>query len=613
MTLAIDPTRIVVTRDAIAERLLAERRVDDVWEGELSSSALSTATAVTAFALAASESHGRTGDAERVRDGLGWLVKNQNEDGGWGDTIDSPSNVSTTALAWAALNVDRRLRGAYSEELALAERRLRREVGELTPANLTRAITDVYGDDRTFAVPSLTMCALSGVFGEGKEVWRSIPAIPFELAALPHKLYNKLGLPMVSYAMPALIAIGQVIHAHCPTRNPILRALRDGTRSRTLRVLEAIQPSTGGFLEAAPLTSFVAMSLIGCGLGDHIVTEDALEFLRRSVRADGSWPIDTNLTTWLTSLSIDALGGGERLKRYLDEGQRFRTENWLLDQQYTCEHPYTHAAPGGWAWTDLAGGVPDSDDTSAALLALRHLGCDKLHRVASGVRWLVDLQNRDGGIPTFCRGFGRLPFDQSSPDLTAHALRAWASWRDSLAEDLCSRVDRSHDRALRYLLRTQRSDGSWAALWFGNQQNPGLQNPVYGTSRVLKAVGVSDGVEWQGAVKRAARWLLYTQSLEGGWGGAESLRPTIEETALAVDGLCAYAQHTGGNSDVTTSIAYGAAWLAEVTEEGTSFPAAPIGLYFAKLWYCEKLYPLIFATAALEKALPYCHVEWTKV
>jgi hypothetical protein len=31
--------------------------------------------------------------------------------------------------------------------------------------------------------------------------------------------------------------------------------------------------------------------------------------------------------------------------------------------------------------------------------------------------------------------------------------------------------------------------------------------------------------------------------------------------------------------------------------------ASPIGLYFAKLWYYERLYPLIFATAALGRVL----------
>jgi len=613
LTIAIDPARIAVTRGAIAERLLAERGVDGVWEGKLSSSALSTATAVTAFALAAADNYERIGDTERIQRGIQWLIRNQNKDGGWGDTTDSPSNVSTTTLGWVALGVDRRFGSEHPEELALAERWLRREVGDLTPENIADSIALVYGDDKTFAVPILTMCALGGVFGDGPQAWRAIPSVPFELAAFPHKLYHKLGFPMVSYAMPALIAIGQVLHKHAPSRNPITRGMRNAAKAKTLRTLEEIQPSTGGFLEATPLTSFVAMSLIGCGLGDHIVAENALEFLRHSVRTDGSWPIDTNLTTWVTSLSVDALGGGGRIDRYLNEKQRSSIELWLLDQQYTEVHPYTHAAPGGWAWTNLAGGVPDADDTPAVLLALKHLGCKKAHRAASGVRWLVDIQNRDGGIPTFCRGFGKLPFDQSSPDLTAHTLRAWAGWREELPKDLAQSVDRGHDRALRFLLRTQRNDGSWIPLWFGNQQDLEQQNPLYATSRVLKAIDVSEDEEWRQAIKRGVRWLLYTQNTDGGWGGAESVRPTIEETALAIDGLCAYAHCTGGDSDVTTAIAYGAAWLAEATEEGTLFPAAPIGLYFAKLWYSEKLYPLIFASAALEKALPYCQVEWTRI
>ena len=47
--------------------------------------------------------------------------------------------------------------------------------------------------------------------------------------------------------------------------------------------------------------------------------------------------------------------------------------DWLLDQQYRQVHPYTNADPGGWAWTDLPGGVPDADDTPGALLAVLQL------------------------------------------------------------------------------------------------------------------------------------------------------------------------------------------------------------------------------------------------
>ena len=71
-----------------AERLLSERSPAGYWVGELSSSALSTATAVMALQLA--------GGRERlVVGGLDWLERTQNPDGGWGDTVRSISNIST--------------------------------------------------------------------------------------------------------------------------------------------------------------------------------------------------------------------------------------------------------------------------------------------------------------------------------------------------------------------------------------------------------------------------------------------------------------------------------------------------------------------------------------
>ena len=571
------------------ERLLAARTPAGHWEGELSSSPLSTATAVTALSIA--------GGHERLVDGgLRWLAAHQNDDGGFGDADGCPSNISTTTLAWATLSQHR----AVGRERA--EAWLSRRVGPLTAGSLAAAITHVYGDDRTFAVPILTHCALAGRFG-----WEHVPVLPFELAALPRAWFRWVGLPVVSYALPALIAIGQAQHHHHPTANRAGRAVRDAVRARTLRILEPIQPASGGFLEAAPLTSFVTMALAGSGLAGHPVARRGVAFLTDSVRPDGSWPIDTNLATWLTTLSINALGGGA-----FTAEERHYLRRWLLDQQYRVVHPYTQSAAGGWAWTDLSGGVPDGDDTPGALLALAELetagenvafggpdlpsvpasstspevwaaessparrtprgdrrgfpdhDVETLAAAAAGVGWLIDLQNDDGGIPTFCRGWGRLPFDQSSPDLTAHALRAWRAWRG-----LDPRVERAMERAVAYLVRNQRPDGSWVPLWFGNPWTPDQTNPVYGTARVLECGDVLPTE----ARRRGEGFLRTMQQEDGSFG-------TIEETALAV---------------AATGDARGRHWLTT----RAAFEPAPIGLYFAKLWYFEKLYPLIFTVAAL--------------
>src|SRR5262249_59214409 len=129
-----------------------------------------------------------------------------------------------------------------------------------------------------------------------------------------------------------------------------------------------IQPSSGGFLEATPLTSFVTLSLASIGRADHPVAQKAVEFLVQSVRPDGSWPIDTNLATWVTTLSVDALAAAGELDT-LDRKDALLS--WLLRHQYLERHPYTGADPGGWAWPDLPGGVPGGDATPRALLALR--------------------------------------------------------------------------------------------------------------------------------------------------------------------------------------------------------------------------------------------------
>src|SRR5262249_58059443 len=100
------------------------------------------------------------------------------------------------------------------------------------------------------------------------------------------------------------------------------------------------------------------------------VIASGVEFLVRSARDDGSWPIDTNLATWVTTVAVNALAAAGDLES-LDKKDELR--DWLLRQQYTERHPYTGADPGGWAWTDLPGGVPDADDTPGALLALAEL------------------------------------------------------------------------------------------------------------------------------------------------------------------------------------------------------------------------------------------------
>ena len=580
--------------------LLEERQPGGHWIGKLSSSALSTATAVCALATYRRHScEAAVATNCLILRGLDWIARHANPDGGWGDTDRSMSNLSTTVLCWAAFGAADECR-EYCQTVDRAEGYLRRAAGGIDPETIARAVTARYGNDRTFSVPILVTCALSGRFGTGPEAWRGIRPLPFELGALPRAWFGAMRLPVVSYALPALIALGQVIHHYSPSLNPVVHRLRNIARRPTLRVLSEIQPPNGGFLEATPLTSFVTMSLAAAGLANHSVTSKGIDFLVRSVQDNGSWPIDTNLSTWLTTLSINAM----RAQLGFEDRRRLRA--WLLGQQFRSQHPSTNAAPGGWAWTDLPGGVPDADDTAGALLALHNLGdIDTTVRSAAlaGTRWLLDLQNRDGGMPTFCRGWSTMLFDRSSPDLTAHAVRAWSTWLEELpAEALHLR--RAIGRALSFLARTQRADGSWLPLWFGNQHAPDDINPTYGTARVvlglqeLAARRVSLPSE---ILEKARQWLIHAQNPDGSWGGFSRGSPSVEETALAVEALASLPC----NSDTTAAVNAGLGWLLKKVASDEWRCPSPIGFYFAKLWYYERLYPMIFTVAALGRAKKY--------
>jgi squalene-hopene/tetraprenyl-beta-curcumene cyclase len=389
------------------------------------------------------------------------------------------------------------------------------------------------------------------------------------------------------------------------------------------------------------------MSLAGKGLADHVVVQRAVGFLCESVRPDGSWPIDTNLATWTTTLAINAL------QEHVPDELRPGLSNWLLNQQYKEVHPFTNAAPGGWAWTDLPGGVPDADDTPGAMLALQALSrpdnaprrsgnhdaempelrstCSSLQNaLTAATNWLVNLQNRDGGFPTFCRGWGTLPFDRSSPDISAHCLRAISSARPNvrwllkhfgdrgelsvkfrLVAKIDLRTPRSIARGLGFLKRVQRPNGSWVPLWFGNQFAENDENPVYGTARVLMAyrdLGMLDTPEAQ----KAAAWLASVQQPESparpsaldsklsatprGWGGDAGIEPSVEETALAVEVLLEFEPYRKNAFD-------GISWLIDRVGDGSVSVPTPIGFYFARLWYFERLYPLIFAVSALRRAV----------
>ncbi len=582
----INKERVIIINQELEKQILSLRNKSGIWEGELSGSALSTA--VSAFALWMYDKDKYKTEIEAA---YKWLSENINDDGAWGDTIVNKSNMSTSLLCWAALSVVKN-RPEFEETINKVENWLIKRLKSLSPQNISSAVLNHYETDKTFSVPILTMCALAGRLGEN--AWEFVPQLPFQFAALPDRFFRILNLSVVSYAIPALVAVGLVKYKKSGG-NFIISTINNFVKPKVLRVLSEKQPSNGGFLEAAPLTGFVLMSLVGAGEKNYPVCSKAASFLKSSIRPDGCTPIDTNLSTWVTTLSVNSLS--EKTLSSIDKNENEKIYNSLLNQQFKEIHPFTKSKPGGWAWTNLPGGAPDADDTAGAILALKKLSSGNqtgLHAASKGIEWLIDLQNNDGGFPTFCKGWGKLPFDKSCPDITAHTIRAILTWKSQIDKKLEKKINKSISKAVIYLKSIQHENGSCLPLWFGNEDDKKHQNPVYGTSLVLYGLiyAQKQGIKnLENIIKKASDFLVSSQNSDGGWGGSLGVISSIEETSLAVRALSA----SGNESPVNKGIV----WIVNKIEENKTLNASPIGLYFASLWYYEKMYPLVFANSAL--------------
>jgi len=568
--------------------LLQKRNADGYWDGRLSSSALGVAVAVTALHF-----YDPKENASAIASGLNWLNGNINTDGGFGDSPTSQSNVSTSLLCFAAAKVTS-TDHSNNELIEKLTGYLNAQNIDVNSERLIQSILDFYQTDRTFSVPILTMCALCDV--PGKEAFERIPQLPFELSLLPRSLYRALNLSVVSYAIPALIAVGIAIFRHKQRQNSLVKLIRETAVKKSLRLLRKIQPESGGYLEAIPLTAFVSLCLIESGYRDLEVVRNGIAFLKRTQREDGSWPIDIDLSTWVTTLAVKSVKNHPEL---LTTEDRKKISNHLLSIQNKIVHPFNGTQPGGWGWTHFSGSVPDGDDTPGVILALLALNKDNpaqvKEAVMNGCNWLRLLQNNDGGFPTFSRGWGKLPFDQSCSDLTGHGLLAIAktdsAFKESLNKKEHARYKKMFVKALIYLRKHQSRIGFWLPLWFGNQSTSDHTNPVYGTARVVaylnETLKTRLGEEFEHILQLmigdGCKFLASVQNEDGSWGGGAKIAGSIEETALSITAICSH-----GFQDERKK---GLEWLAQKTKSD-GLIAAPIGLYFASLWYDEEMYPL---------------------
>jgi squalene-hopene/tetraprenyl-beta-curcumene cyclase len=321
---------------------------------------------------------------------------------------------------------------------------------------------------------------------------------------------------------------------------------------------------------------------------------------------------------WDTALTLNALAdasptlpspklGEGRVGEAIQHGAR-----WLLAKEVRKKGDWSLINPaleaGGWFFEYRNAFYPDTDDTAMVLMALAKTGQADTRQgrrpVERGLRWLLGMQNSDGGWAAFDRDINRevltrVPFadhnamlDPSCPDITARVLEALGHYGYGVEHpQVC--------RAIAFLRKTQDERGCWIGRWGVNY--------IYGTWQVLCGLN-SIGFDMQDAmVRRAVAWLRKAQQSGGGWG--ETCRsyddpslagqgtPTASQTAWALLALIA-----GGECD-SEAVRSGIDYLLKTQEaDGNWCEDLFTGTGFPKVFYLKyHLYRLYFPLMALAR------------
>jgi squalene-hopene/tetraprenyl-beta-curcumene cyclase len=285
--------------------------------------------------------------------------------------------------------------------------------------------------------------------------------------------------------------------------------------------------------------------------------------------------------------------------------------DWLYGMQIRRKGDWSvkrpDLVPGGWAFQFHNDFYPDTDDSSAVLMALlnsHYRDNPRCHEAFDrGIQWLLGMQNEDGGWGAFEREvknplWNEIPFndaknmlDPSTSDVTGRCVEVLGKLG----------YPRSHPAVaggLRFLLSEQEPDGKWWGRWGVNY--------VYGTWSALAALrAVKEPME-SPAMRRGAEWLVSVQNEDGGWG--ESCRSyeggraaeggsCASQTAWAVMGLLA-----AGHGD-SPACRRGVEWLLERQREDGSWDEAEFtGTGFPGVFYLRyHLYRLYFPLLALAR------------
>ena len=557
--------------DSATKALLARQHADGHFQFELEADAT-----VPAEYVLFRHYLGEPVDAALEASIAGYLRRIQGPHGGWALFADGAFDMSATVKAYFALKMIGD--SPQAEHMRRAREAVRLRGGAERSNVFTRCLLALYG-------------IIS---------WRAVPVMPVEIMLLP--TWFPFHLDKVSYwsrtvIVPLLVLMAKKPRARNPKEVGVAELFLEPPRQlgptpkapqqkaswfwffRVVdNALRAAEPWFPKKLRQRAIDRAVAwvderlngedgLGAILPAMANSVMMYDALGVpVEDSRRAVARKSIDKLLAVhddetycqpcvspiWDTALACHALleVGGERAvaeaKRALD---------WLIPKQvldlrgdWISQRP--NVRPGGWAFQYANAHYPDVDDTAVVAMALDRVQDagqgDYAGAIDRAREWIVGMQSVNGGWGAFDADneyyyLNNIPFadhgallDPPTEDVSARCLSMLAQLGDIKSA--------AAERALAYLRRSQRPDGSWYGRW-------GM-NYIYGTWSVLSALNAAAIAPEAPEVRKAVEWLAAIQNPDGGWGedgssykldyhGYEAAPSTASQTAWAVLGLIA--------------------------------------------------------------------------
>jgi squalene-hopene/tetraprenyl-beta-curcumene cyclase len=602
-------SRVAAAIDAARKWLLSEQHEEGYWCGELEADSTLESDYILLHTLLG------TGREERFPKCANYILRHQNEDGGWPIFNDGPSNISASVKAYFAL----KLAGYKPDHPALE--RARERILALGGVTRVNTFTKIY------------LCFL------GQYDYDAVPAIPPEIVLFPNWFWFNI-YEISSWSRAILVPLS-IVYAKKPFKkiseemsiDELFVGGRDKSRMRlawspklvswrnfflvldrmvhwfeavhirplrsiALRkaerwMLERFEMSDGlGAIYPAMLNAIIALRCLGYSLDDPQMIRALDEFEKLGVEEPDSFRMQPcKSPVWDTAYALFALG---QTGVPANDPRLIKSADWLLQKQVRNPGDWAinnkRGKPAGWYFEFNNEFYPDVDDSAMVCLGLAHVehpnGRYQRESVERAIDWILSMQCRNGGWASFDKDndrmvFQHIPFadhnamlDPATVDITGRILEMLATYG-------YDKEHRAVKRALGFLRAEQEPDGSWFGRWGVNY--------LYGTALVLRGLEAMGIDHHEPYIQQAAEWIRMVQNPDGGWGEScesydnpsrKGIGPsTPSQTAWAIMGLLA------AGDTRSESVARGIAYLLKTQRKDGSWDEA---------WYTGTGFPRVF-------------------